>query len=205
MANQFFYKTFFDFGIYSVSDLLFNLSNIESFNEISKKVKSVNFLTWSGLRHAIPPNLKKKICGPTIGDSSLKHNGNILDITKNISKDYYSLIICEKAQLPNNAHKLKHDFTLSEDDLKLACTLPHTVALEPYVQAFQYKVLIRYFIQTQNYTKLATLNKINALFAIQHLKHYTTFPFYCPHSNLFWKDCEQYAFTITKQKRVLNV
>ena len=35
-----FYKTFFDFGIYSVSDLLFNLSNIESYNVINKKQKS---------------------------------------------------------------------------------------------------------------------------------------------------------------------
>ena len=31
-----FYKTFFDFGIYSVSDLLFNLSNIESSVESNK-------------------------------------------------------------------------------------------------------------------------------------------------------------------------
>ena len=34
-----FYKTFFDFGIYSMSDLLFNLSNIESYNVINKKLK----------------------------------------------------------------------------------------------------------------------------------------------------------------------
>ena len=30
------------------------------------------------------------------------------------------------------------------------------------------------------------------------------FLFHCPHSNLFWKDCEQYAFSITKQNKVLN-
>ena len=34
-----FYKTFFDFGIYSVNDLLFNLSNIESYNVINKETK----------------------------------------------------------------------------------------------------------------------------------------------------------------------
>ena len=46
-----------------------------------------------------------------------------------------------KAQLPNNAHKLKQEFKLSEDDLELVYPLPHTVALEPYVKDFQYKVL----------------------------------------------------------------
>ena len=34
-----FYKTFFDSGIYSMNDLLFNLSNIESYNVINKKLK----------------------------------------------------------------------------------------------------------------------------------------------------------------------
>ena len=104
MANQFFkIKTFFDFGIYSVSDLLFNLSNIESYNVKNKKLKKVNFLTWTGgLRHAIPLSLKK-ICAPTKSVPSFKHNGNIFDIAKNKSKDY-CLIISNKAQLTNNAH-----------------------------------------------------------------------------------------------------
>ena len=87
----------------------------------------------------VPLSLKK-ICGPTKGVPSFKHNGNIFDIMKNKSKDYYCLIISNKAQLPNNAHKLKQEFKLSEDDLELVYTLPHTVALEPYVKAFQYKV-----------------------------------------------------------------
>ena len=68
-----FYKKYFDFGIYSVSDLLFNLSNIESYNVISKELKKVNFLTWTGLRHAIPLSLKK-ICSPTKRDPIFKHN-----------------------------------------------------------------------------------------------------------------------------------
>ena len=98
-----FYEIFFHFGINSVSDVLFNLSNIESYN---KKLKEVYVLTWIGPRHAIPFSLKK-ICGPTKGVPSFKHNGNIFEIMKYKSKGYYSLIISNKAQLPDNAHKLK--------------------------------------------------------------------------------------------------
>ena len=68
--------------------------------------KEVYVLTWIGPRHAIPFSLKK-ICGPTKGVPSFKHNGNIFEIMKYKSKGYYSLIISNKAQLPNNAQKLK--------------------------------------------------------------------------------------------------
>ena len=49
-----------------IKDLLLNLNNIDSFNIISNKVKKANFLTWTGLRHAIPSILK------TIKYSTLK-------------------------------------------------------------------------------------------------------------------------------------
>ena len=199
-----FYKTFFDFGIYSVSDLLFNLSNIESYNVINKKLKKVNFLTWTGFRHAIPLSLKK-ICGPTEGVPSFKHNGNIFDITKNKSKDYYCLIISNKAQLPNNAYKLKHEFKLSEDDLKLVFTLPHKVALEPYVKAFQYKVLNSILYTNTKLYKIGYTEQDKCTFCNTEPETLHHFLFHCPHSNLFWKDCEQYVFAITKQNKVLNL
>ena len=51
----------------------------------------------------------------------------------------YILLIKKKACLPNYAQKLKLDFNLSIDDLKKA----HSVAFEPYVKAFQFKVCSR--------------------------------------------------------------
>ena len=46
-----------------------------------------------------------------------------------------------KAQLPNNAKKLTQSFNLTEEELKLAFALPHKIVYEPYVKAFQYKIL----------------------------------------------------------------
>ena len=48
-----FYKSYYDSGICIIKDLLFNLDNIESFNAINNMVEKANFLTWTGLRHAI--------------------------------------------------------------------------------------------------------------------------------------------------------
>ena len=55
------------------------------------------------------------------------------------TKDYYSLIISNKAQLPSNAKNLKHDFGLSDEDLKIAYNLPHPTAQEPYVYPLNIK------------------------------------------------------------------
>ena len=53
-----FYETFFESNIICINDLLFHLNNLDSYNIISKQVGKINFLTWAGLRHAIPSHLK---------------------------------------------------------------------------------------------------------------------------------------------------
>ena len=118
---------------------MFNLDNIESFNNILEKA---NFLTWTGLRHTIP-SILKTIEYITFTENTYFTKGNeMFDIAEKKMKDYYSLIISNKAQLPGNAKNLKHDFgLLSDEDLKIAYNLPHLTAQEPCVKSFQYKVL----------------------------------------------------------------
>ena len=147
-----FYKTYYNSGIYTVSDLLLNLDNVESFEAIKNKIEKVNFLTWTGLRHSVPSNLKTLQYEFTKGNASFIYKNDIFDITKVKSKDYYSLMISKKAQLPNNVQKLKRHFNLTEEDLKLA---------------------FRYFIRTRNYLKLDTVSTISVLFAATNQKHCT--------------------------------
>ena len=117
-----FYKTYYNSGIYTLSDLLVNLDNVESFEAIRNKIEKVNFLTWTGLKHSIPSNLKTLQYRFTKGNPSFIYKNDIFDITKVKSKDYYSLMISKKAQLPSNVQKLKRYFNLTEEDLKLAFT-----------------------------------------------------------------------------------
>ena len=120
-----FYKSYYDSGICIIKDLLFNLDNIESFNAINNIVEKANFLTWTGLRHAIP-SILKTIVYTTFTENTYFTKGNeIFDMAEKKTNDFYSLIISNKAQLPSNANNLKHDFGLSEKDLKIAYNLPH--------------------------------------------------------------------------------
>ena len=76
-----FYKTYYNSGIYTVSDLLLNLDNVESFEAIKNKIEKVNFLTWTGLRHSVPSNLKTLQYEFTKGNASFIYKNDIFDIT----------------------------------------------------------------------------------------------------------------------------
>ena len=122
--------------------MLFNLNSTESFNIIIKtRVDKTNFLTWAGLRHAVPREFKNNIMMPLNPSPSCVINNNVFDITMKKSKHYYSLLINKKAQFPRAFNKLQGEFQLSIDSSQKVFMLPHKVALEPYVKAFQYKIL----------------------------------------------------------------
>ena len=59
--------------------------------------------------------------------------------------------------------------------MKRVFILPHTVAYEPYVKAFQFKILTSIIYINKNYFKLVTAKAIDALFAIIVQRHYTIF------------------------------
>ena len=67
--------------------------------------------------------------------------------------------------------------------------LPHTVASEPYIKAFQFKILNCILFIIRNYLRLDTANMIDALFAIKNQKRYiifftTAFALTCSGKNL---------------------
>ena len=66
---------------------------------------------------------------------------NNFDVTKGISKDYYNLLIREKAKPLNIIKKLQSNFHFNGDNLRQIFKLPPSIVVESYVKAFQYKVI----------------------------------------------------------------
>ena len=121
--KPFFYKKYYDIGIWEIGDLHFDLSNTESYEQIAEHVKKTNFLEWTSMSHSIPTNLKvlnRSDSSTFNAIPSFKINGGVFDIAKKKSKDYYPFLIKKKACLPNYAQKLKLDFNLPNDDLRKA-------------------------------------------------------------------------------------
>ena len=108
------------------------------------------------MRHSIPTNLKvlnHSDSSTFNAIPSFKVNGGVFNIAKKKSKDYYPFLI-KKACLPNYAQKLKLDFNLSNDDLRKAFLLPHSIAFEPYVKAFHFKELNSIFFTNSKLFKI---------------------------------------------------
>ena len=123
-----FYKNFFESGITYVNDLLFHLNNMDSFNIISKKISRINVLIWAGLRHSVPSHLTTTNRTFSMTPLSFRIDKKDFDALKKKSKYYYLLIKSRKAQFPNNSRFLKHDFNLTDDQLKKVFILPHSLA-----------------------------------------------------------------------------
>ena len=195
-----FYKNFFESGIIYVNDLLFHLNSTDSFNIISKKISRTNVLIWAGLRHSVPSHLKTTNRTSSTTPLSFRIDNKDFDALKKKSKDYYLLIKSRKAQFPNNSRCLKHDFNLTDDQLKKVFLLPHNLAFEPYVKAFQNKILNSILYTNSKLYKIGYIAVDKCSFCDESEPE--TLPhlfFHCVHSQLFWKQFEYYYYSLTKK------
>ena len=109
-----------------------------------------------------------------------------------------------RAQLPNKAKKLRQNFNLTEEELKLAFALPHKIAYEPSVKAFQYKILNSILYANEKLFKIGYSEHDKCTFCDSESETLYHLFFYCSFSNIFWTHFEKYYFTLTKKSRVLS-
>ena len=195
-----FYGTFFENGIIYVNDLLFDTDTADSFKIISSKIGGkTNFLTWAGLRHSIPLYLKTK--ESTLSEMSLlvTIDNKDFDVLKKKSKDYYTLIKSSKAKLPNSSQYLRQTFNLSVDHVKKIFWLPHKVSFEPYIKAFQYKVLNLILYTNTKLFKIGYISDDKCSFCKSEPETPHHLLFHCSLVKPFWKDFEYYFYLLTRE------
>ena len=198
-----YYKNYYEAGIVCTHDLLFNLNVSDAYNHLSKKIDKTNIFQLAGLRRSIPSSLRHKDCLPLINFLTFLIDDNIFDATTKKSKEIYALSIKEKAQLPYIGYKLQSDFNLTNDQLRQIFQLPHSVTLESYVKAFQYKVL-----KKNTNTKLYKMGfRTNDLcsFCKSESESLNHLFFYCPYSKHFWNDLEIYWCSVSSKRIRLSL
>ena len=164
---------------------------MDSYNYFSNKIVKSNFLQWASLRHSVPSHLKEISLDRSPISPSLIIGNKIFDIKDKKSKDYYSLLVSKKAQPPNIIRKLKSDFNFTTQQFTQIFSLPHLVALESYVKAFQYKV-----INSIVYTN-SKLCKIGFRITDACMNE-------CPHYKTFWTDFETYWYILSNEPIYLS-
>lgn len=135
----------------------------------------------------------------TLTPSSLQINNNIFDVKKKESKDYYSLLVMKKSQPPNIVHKWKSDFNISDDLLRESFILPHSVALESYVKAFQYKILNNILYTNTKLCKIGFRADDLCTFCEAERETLYHLLYQCTYARQFWNDFELYWFRLSNQ------
>ena len=180
------------FGFYSIC--IYN--NIDSFDIAARSIEKSNFLIWTGLRDSVPSHLKdntiRRSPSSTIPSFSTGLGNEDFCVNTKNSRDYYSLLIGKKAKLPNAITFLHRDFNLSEKELQQVFLLPHKVALEPYVRAFQYKVLNRILYTNEKLHKIGFTPHKDCTFCKSESETLTHLLYHCPFSIAFRRDFEAY-------------
>ena len=120
-----FYKQYFSKGIKYTKDLLYDNTNIDSFDTFEgERFLNFNFLTWTGLRHAVPLNLRTHPPSFTV----------VLDPENCKCCDYYGFLIKFKYEKPKKWAKIAEEFDLEDNCIAEVFTLPIRVSSEPYLR-----------------------------------------------------------------------
>ena len=101
-----YYKHYVKARVICIQELLFSLNSTDSYNQLSKKICKTSILEWADLRRSIPLSLRSYDRYPSINSPTFVVGDNNFDVTKGKSKDYYNLLIREKAKPPNIIQKL---------------------------------------------------------------------------------------------------
>ena len=117
------------------------------------------------------------------------------------SKDYNSLLISKKTNLPNSITFLHSDFNLSEKELQQVFLLPHKVALKPYVRVFQYKALNRILYSNEKLHKIGFILHKDCTFCKSESETLTHLLYHCPFSIAFCRDFEAY-WSLVKNEQI---
>ena len=121
------------------------MTAVAVFGNIFEGEKSLNsnFLTWTGLRHAVPLNLRTH-----------PHSFTVTLDLENFKCRNYSLLIKFKYEKPKKWAKIKEEFDLEDNCISEAFSLPMRVCSEPYLRSFQYKVLrTLFFLPMKSFLK----------------------------------------------------
>ena len=115
------------------------------------------------------------------------------------------MIASKKAQLPNASSKLQREFALSSDCLPKIFALPFKIALEPYVRAFQYKVLNSILYTNDKLYKIGFSQSNKCTFCNSDLESLYHFLYICPLSRNVCADFEIFWSSISKEEIHLSL
>lgn len=94
---------------------------------------------------------------------------------------------------------MQSDFNFTIDQFKQVSILPHSVALESYVKAFQYKVINSILYTNTKLCKIGYINNDLCTFCDAEPENLYHLFYECSHSKKFWNDFQSYWYLLSNQ------
>ena len=126
-------------------------------------------------------------------------------MTKKKSKDYFTLLVSRKALFPAIVNELQNEFHFTLEEVKQIFTIPHSVALEAYVKAFQYKILNSILYTKAKLYKIGFKMNDSCSFCSSEPETLYHFLYLCPYSIDFWRDFEVFWHQLLKENIRLSL
>ena len=123
--------------------MLLNMTNLESYNGAKRKgLKHSNFLVWTEIRQAIPPELKRL----GVNENKLwllesQCGEKVPNPLTSKSKHFYELLISKKFRVSRGLTKWKENFCLDNTGVSKAFLKVRFILSEIFVRSFQFKIL----------------------------------------------------------------
>ena len=172
-----FYKQYFSKGIKYTEDLLYEKTNINSFNTVrGERHLNSNFLVWT--RQAVPLSIRTHPATFNV----------VLDWENFKCRDYYRCLIKHKYEKPKKWVKLGEEFDLEDNHVAEVFLLPIRVSSEPYLRSFRYKVLNSILFTNDILFKIGYIPSPNCSFCRDTTETRNHVLFSCPFSHSFWMD-----------------
>ena len=154
---------------------------------------------------SIPSHLKTNNVTVSTESPSFSIENNVFDVAGKRSKVYYYLLVSGKAKPPNIISKLQNDFNFTRDQIKQIFALPHLVALESYVKAFQYKVKNSILYTNTKLFKIGYKTDDLCTFCNAEPETLSHLFYDCSHSKNFCIDFESYWCFLSNQQISLSM
>ena len=193
------YLNYVNAGVILVSDLMFSLNNIDSFNAIKNKgLRDTNYLTWTGVRCSVPKHLRNlNVDRNVLRMLEFKYSDKGFDPISSKSRNFYALLIQDKAKHSRGFCKIMSNFSVSEEETRKAFLLPKTVAFETFVQCFQFKILNDILFLNSRLAKIGRIPSDLCTFCQAYQETLAHFFYQCPYSIDFWTKFENFWLRIT--------
>ena len=180
-----FYKKYAEWGILYLNDLLFSLDNVRSFEYLKNAGLDSNFLTWSALRLSVPKDRLFSFPPVEFDPMTFKYNNTEFNTHSAKSKQFYSLMIANKAKYPNRFKTLSADLKIS-DPLQEVFSIPYNAADETYVWSFQYKLLNNILFTNTKLFKIGLIESEKCSFCAIYKEDLYHLFYDCSYARTFW-------------------